>query len=177
MGGPASNKRRTDAPLSVEIVLRGGDWRAAGIDQDLLERAARHAFSLASGGESTGAEVAVALCDDAEVRQLNATWRDTDKPTNVLSFPAADDIPANNDMRTLGDVVLAFETVAGEAQTAGLELNHHAAHLVVHGVLHLVGYDHETDEDARQMEELERRILSGLNIADPYAVAAVAESA
>ncbi len=177
MNGPASSNRRSDALLSVEVVLRSGDWDAAGIDQDLLKRAARNAFSVAGGGKNTDAEVAVVLCDDAEVRQLNATWRNTDRPTNVLSFPATDDMPAQIGLRTLGDVVLAFETVAAEARTAGLDLNHHAAHLVVHGVLHLVGYDHETDEDARQMEGLERRILSGLAIADPYAVAAVAESA
>ena len=117
-------------------------------------------------------EIAVVLADDAEVQGLNAAWRGQDKPTNVLSFPAmeADDVtrqPADMPV-LLGDVVLAFETCVREAGEQGKPLAHHLAHLVVHGTLHLLGYDHETDEDAGVMEPLETHVLAGLGIADPY---------
>jgi len=117
-------------------------------------------------------EIAVVLADDAEVRGLNAEWRGQDKPTNVLSFPAMepdDVIRQPPEMPVLlGDVVLAFETCLREAGEQGKPLGHHLAHLVVHGTLHLLGYDHETDEDAGVMEPLETHVLAGLGIADPY---------
>ena len=117
-------------------------------------------------------EIAVVLADDAEVRGLNADWRGQDKPTNVLSFPAMepDDVTRQPPEMPvlLGDVVLAFETCAREAGEQGKSLGHHLAHLVVHGTLHLLGYDHETDEEAGVMEPLETHVLAGLGIADPY---------
>lgn len=103
------------------------------------------------------------LTDDDEVRQLNARWRGQDKPTNVLSFPAGDAV-------LLGDVVLAFETVEREAAAQGKRFGDHLSHLVVHGALHLIGYDHVKAGDAAAMEALERRVLAGLGIADPYAL-------
>ncbi|MGE0698485.1 MAG: rRNA maturation RNase YbeY [Hyphomicrobiaceae bacterium] len=110
----------------------------------------------------------VAFSNDAAVRDLNARYRGKDKPTNVLSFAAAPMPDGMADEAHLGDIVLAFETVAGEAATLGLALDHHIQHLVVHGVLHLLGYDHESDADAEAMEDLETAILATLGVADPY---------
>jgi len=177
MDRESGGERQAGPLLSVDIVLRSDAWRRAGIDEHLLERAAQSAYLTAAGSEGAGAEVAVALSSDEEVRRLNATWRDKDTPTNVLSFPAANEAAPHGDVRMLGDVVLAFETVRAEARASALVLSDHAAHLVVHGVLHLLGHDHENDADARRMETLERQILTGLGVADPYAVADAAESA
>ncbi|MEN3975444.1 rRNA maturation RNase YbeY [Emcibacter sp. SYSU 3D8] len=130
------------------------------------EAFARETLSRAGTG-ADDAEVSVLFADDAFVRDLNARWRGQDKPTNVLSFPAAA-APAQQP-RALGDIVLAYETVAREAQEAGKPFTHHAAHLLVHGFLHLLGYDHETEAEADDMEAREVRILETLDIPDPYA--------
>jgi probable rRNA maturation factor len=111
------------------------------------------------------AEIAVVLTDDSEIRALNRTWRNQDKPTNVLSFPA----PAGAGNAHLGDIVIAYETVAREATEQDKPVAHHLAHLAVHGYLHLVGYDHENDGEAEKMERLEAAILQRLGISDPYA--------
>lgn len=131
-------------------------------------RAARAA--LAAGGAPSGrAELAIVLADDALLQKLNREWRGRDAPTNVLSFPAGEGGPvAPEAPLLLGDVVLAFETVAAEAQTQGKSLADHLAHLVVHGVLHLLGFDHEGAAEAQRMEALETQVLAGLGIADPY---------
>ena len=107
------------------------------------------------------------LSDDSAVRALNRDHRGKDAPTNVLSFPPALVPPAG--ARPLGDVILAYETVRREALEQGKAAADHLRHLVVHGVLHLSGYDHETEAEAEEMEQLEREILAGLGIADPYA--------
>jgi probable rRNA maturation factor len=121
--------------------------------------------ALADNG-STRVELSVVLADDARIRELNRTWLGKDKPTNVLSFPAAD--AAGGELRFLGDIVLAFETIKREADAEGKSLAHHLAHLAVHGTLHLLGYDHERDSDAESMEDRERTILGRLGISDPY---------
>jgi probable rRNA maturation factor len=108
-------------------------------------------------------DVSVLLTDDAELRALNRTWRGIDKPTDVLSFPAAGG-PAPRG----GDIAIAFETVRRESRAEGKPFQHHLAHLAVHGFLHLLGYDHHTDSDAEVMENLERDSLAHLAIADPY---------
>ncbi|HSV30330.1 MAG TPA: rRNA maturation RNase YbeY [Candidatus Omnitrophota bacterium] len=118
-------------------------------------------------------EVSVVLTDDDAVQALNRDWRGKDKPTNVLSFAALDDedapLPEGAPL-LLGDVVLAYQTCAAEAVDQGKTLADHMAHLVVHGVLHLLGYDHEeSEEEAEEMEAEETAILAGLGIADPYA--------
>ena len=115
-------------------------------------------------------ELSLVFADDATVQALNAEWRGKDKPTNVLSFPAFPLKPGDKLPPLLGDVILAFETVAREAAEEGKPLDHHVSHLVLHGFLHLLGYDHETDADAEVMEALETRILAKLAIPDPYAV-------
>jgi probable rRNA maturation factor len=114
------------------------------------------------------AELSLVLTDDARIRLLNRDWRGFDKPTNVLSFPGAD-ADEEEPGPLLGDVVVAFETTAREAEAAGTRFDDHLAHLLVHGLLHLFGFDHETDEEAEEMEALETDILAGLGIADPYA--------
>jgi probable rRNA maturation factor len=116
-------------------------------------------------------EVSVVFTDDAEQQALNRAWRGKDRPTNVLSFPNMDDDgPAVPGLpRLLGDVVLARETVAREAREQGKRTVDHTVHLLVHGTLHLLGYDHEGAAQAAEMEALERAILAGLGIADPYA--------
>ena len=118
-----------------------------------------------------GREISVLLCDDAAIRALNRDWRGKDKATNVLSFPTVAAAGAPADMLRdlpLGDIAIAYETAAREARDEGKLFEHHVVHLAVHGALHLLGFDHETEKDAEQMEAAERRILAGLGIADPY---------
>ena len=128
----------------------------------VLRRAARAAAAALS---TSGAELAIVLSDDSAVRLLNRQWRGIDKATNVLSFPTE---TTDGEPQLLGDIVLAYETIAREARKESKPFAHHLAHLAVHGFLHLNGYDHERDEDAEAMEELERKILRRLAIADPY---------
>ena len=144
------------------------DWDSRTGWAELAERAV-HAAAAASGRKfAPGAEVSVKFTGDAEVRQLNAAWRGRDKATNVLSFPMAESVELPS-APMLGDIVLAHGVCAAEAAGKGVAIEDHAAHLVVHGTLHLLGYDHETnDADAEAMEALERRALAALGIADPY---------
>lgn len=117
-------------------------------------------------------EISLVLADDAMVQSLNRQYRGQDKTTNVLSFAALDgeeDAPLPDGPLLLGDVVVAFETTAREAAAEGKTLADHLSHLLVHGVLHLLGYDHEVDDEAEEMESQERVVLAGLGIADPYA--------
>jgi probable rRNA maturation factor len=107
------------------------------------------------------------LTDDAQIQELNRTWRAKDKPTNVLSFPAPEQ-PGATGPRHLGDIALAYETLVRESEEESKELAHHFAHLIVHGVLHLLGYDHEVEAEAEIMEGLEIKALATLGIADPY---------
>jgi probable rRNA maturation factor len=145
------------------------DWEA------LADRAVRAAIGH-SGSPALAArdcEVSVKFTSDDEVQALNAAWRGKDKPTNVLSFPMAeaDEIES---APMLGDIVLAHGVCAAEATDKNVPIESHAAHLVVHGTLHLLGYDHETsDADAELMEETERKALAAIGIADPYIVTGV----
>ena len=145
----------------VETEVEEPAWSSALADVErLVEVAVLEALEQA--GEEGG--VVVLLTDDEEVAALNTQWRAKSGPTNVLSFPAAE-----NPAQHLGDIALAFGVCAREAAEQGKTLAHHLQHLVAHGVLHLVGYDHETDSEAEQMEALERRILARLGAPDPYA--------
>lgn len=112
-------------------------------------------------------ELGIVFSSDAIVHALNREWRGKDAPTNVLAFADAASPPAGAPW-SMGDVVLAFGTTRAEAEASGLALAEHAAHLVIHGVLHLFGYDHQDDDEARCMEALETRVLADLGIADPY---------
>jgi probable rRNA maturation factor len=155
--------------LSIDVVHEAGEW---GSLPALTETIGGAAAALAAELGLAASEACVALSCDADVAKLNAAYRGKPAPTNVLSFPAGASAHADTaQARFLGDVVLAAETVQREAAPLGLPLDHHVRHLVVHGLLHLLGFDHETDEEAQAMEALEVRILSRLGIANPYAAA------
>ena len=147
------------------------DWDSRTDWPGLAERAVLAAVAQSDHSDLADTEVSVKFTSDAEVRSLNTAWRGKDKPTNVLSFPMAEQ-PENAPM--LGDIVLAAGVCAREAEEKKVAIEIHATHLVVHGTLHLLGYDHETgDDDAEEMEEIERKALASLGIADPYAVTEV----
>ena len=169
---PASNlsrKRGRDKSLSIDVLVQSPKWKA----EPRAAAIVRKAISSAAIAASTPrAELAIVLTDDSAIHALNRDWRGQNKPTNVLSFPAAASPGGRKRAPSalLGDIVIAFETTAREARTARKPLKHHLAHLAVHGFLHLVGYDHETQRDAKRMESLEVEILAGLGLPDPYAV-------
>jgi probable rRNA maturation factor len=164
-GGRMSAKPRPS--VVIDLAVEAGRWPAEAELSSIASRALDGVLAATGRGGNARSELGLVFSDDTHVRRLNAGWRGKDKPTNVLSFPAfpprADGLPP-----MLGDVVLASETVAAEAQAEGKPLADHIAHLIVHGILHLIGYDHETDAGAEEMEGLERRILAGLDIPDPY---------
>ncbi|MES2897015.1 rRNA maturation RNase YbeY [Phenylobacterium sp. LH3H17] len=146
----------------IDLEIEDQAWLAAEPDAEALALAVTQA-TLAYIDFTEGS-VTLLLTDDQSVRELNLRFRQKDSATNVLSFPAP-----QNPERHLGDVALAYGVCAREAAEQGKPLGHHLQHLVAHGVLHLVGYDHETDAEAEQMEGLERVILAGLGVPDPYA--------
>ncbi|HEY1072984.1 rRNA maturation RNase YbeY [Brevundimonas sp.] len=142
----------------IEIEVEDAAWTAALPDAEAtVMRAAAAALGAVEG------DLVVLLTDDAGVQDLNARFRDRDRPTNVLSFPAAESAFPH-----LGDVVLGYAYCAAEAETQGKSLSDHLSHLVVHGVLHLLGRDHEAEAEAEEMEAEEREILAALGVADPY---------
>jgi probable rRNA maturation factor len=156
----------------TEVLIVADAWNSEPDADAVIQRAVAVAAEMADA-DTADAELAVMLTDDAGIRTLNSNWRGIDKPTNVLSFPAlrpptgvsgADDIPP-----MLGDIAIAYETARREADDEQKPFDHHLSHLTVHGFLHLVGYDHETDDEAEAMEALEIEILAQLGIPDPYA--------
>ena len=154
--------------IDVDVNIACDGWQSEAV----LVAMANSAFSAAMDVLELDEHFNVSLLftDDAAVQILNRDWRGQDKPTNVLSFPAGDS-PVETEIEFLGDIALALETIAREAADEGKTFDHHTTHLLVHGFLHLCGFDHETgDEDAEEMETLERAILARLAIADPYAV-------
>jgi probable rRNA maturation factor len=156
----------TAAP-HVDIIVEAPAWQALRGVKPALRRAIAAAAQPMRLGDC---ELAIVLTDDAAIRQLNSRWRGRDNPTNVLSFPAHGSASPGSGPRPLGDVVIAYETMAREAQEQGLPFKHHLTHLAVHGFLHLLGYDHESDQEAETMERLERDILARLDVPDPYAM-------
>jgi probable rRNA maturation factor len=156
----------------IDIVLArdSGGWPDEAALFAMADEAVTAASKLLKLKPAESCELSLVFADDATVKALNAEWRGKDLPTNVLSFPAFPLKPGDTLPPLLGDVILAFETVEREAKEEAKLLDHHISHLVLHGLLHLLGYDHETDEDAEEMEALERRVLAKLAIPDPYAV-------
>lgn len=166
---PKSEQPEDDPPqgLTVEVNHESGDWTGLAAIEQLADDAAR-AIAAKVALPHPYCEAALALSDDEQVRGLNARYRDQDKPTNVLSFPAEHYLVLGPGPRHLGDLILAVGTVRREAAELGIPLRNHVAHLIVHGVLHLIGYDHIDDVDAADMERKEAEILAELGIADPY---------
>jgi probable rRNA maturation factor len=155
---------RRASPLQIDIQTQSPLWKA----QPLAAQTIREAIMAAATATSTaGGEVSIVLTDDSAIRGLNRDWRGNDKATNVLSFPASDH-NSGGDARLLGDIVIAYETLERECDDENRVFRHHLAHLAVHGFLHLVGYDHQTDSEAKEMEGLESRIMTRLNMPDPY---------
>lgn len=143
--------------LDIEILVKSPLWEG---HREILARA----LAAAAEAEQKRGEVSLLLGCDADVAKLNKEFRGKDGPTNVLSFPGPKVEPA-----FLGDIALAAETIAAEAEFQGKRFDHHAAHLVVHGFLHLLGYDHQNPADADIMEGRERAVLMSIGIEDPYA--------
>lgn len=153
--------------IAVDVAVEDAAWGAEDVWRPLIERVAAAVAARPELIVPEAAEWSVVLSDDARVRVLNRDWRGKDTPTNVLSFPAAE-VDEEDPGPLLGDVVVARETTAREAAEEGKRFEDHLAHLLVHGLLHLFGFDHETDEEADEMEALEVEILAGLDISDPY---------
>ena len=149
--------------MRLEIVVEPAVADAAPEARDIVARAIRAADATVGPVEGS---LGVLIADDAAIRVLNRTWRGIDRPTNVLSFPAA--ATPSVTAKHLGDVAISYETALREAQAEARPFAHHLAHLAVHGLLHLLGYDHQLDAAAEEMEELERKILARLGIPDPY---------
>ena len=146
----------------IEVEIEDAAWTAVLPEAAaVVERAAAAALGTVTG------DVVVLLTDDAAVRDLNARFRDRDQPTNVLSFPAAE-MTMPGQAPPLGDLVLAYGVCAAEAVAQGKTLADHLSHLTVHGVLHLLGRDHEDEAEAEEMEAEERTILATLGVPDPY---------
>ena len=158
----------TETRIDIDILIAADGWRDPALKAEKTVRAAAAAAMAGRTGFDGGVEISVLLADNDAVADLNAQWRGKSGPTNVLSFPGDLDGPGP---AVLGDVVLALETVQAEAAEAGIPAADHIAHLVVHGVLHLLGYDHETDGEAAGMERAEVDVLGVLGVPDPYAAA------
>ena len=156
-----ARKRRAAAP-SVDIQVASPLWDA----QPVAEQTVCEAIAAASAALATGdGEVSIVLTDDAAIRTLNREWRNIDKPTNVLSFPAA---AGASGEKMFGDIIIAYETLARECHEEDRVFQHHLAHLTVHGFLHLISYDHQTDSEADAMEALESKIMIAMKLPDPY---------
>jgi probable rRNA maturation factor len=172
-----SGRNRNSGPMArsavpmTEVLVVADCWQTEADVESVIHRAIATAAEMIEA-DVDEAELAVMLTDDAGIRTLNSNWRGIDKPTNVLSFPALqptgprgpDDAP-----RMLGDIASAYQTTRKEADDEQKPFDHHLSHLAVHGFLHLIGYDHEKDDDAEAMEALETEILAQLGIPDPYA--------
>ena len=159
--------------LNIAVVARDPRWREDVPEAEALaRRAARALFDHPAAGRRPDGplEVAVVLADDALLRKLNREHRGVDRPTNVLAFGDGGAVVAPGQPRLLGDVVLARETVLREAAEQGKPAGHHLMHLVIHGLLHLLGYDHDRAGRAREMEGLEVAVLAQLGVADPYVI-------
>jgi probable rRNA maturation factor len=161
---------KRDPEVAIDVVLLDQRWlESLPRASSLVRRAVRAVLAAARPRlPRAGASLAIALADDRTVRALNREHRGKDRPTNVLSYPS-DEAARPGTPRALGDVVLARGTVLREARAQRKTVPHHFVHLVVHGTLHLLGYDHEREADAARMEALEVRILADLGVADPYA--------
>ena len=159
--------------LHIQLGVEAGNWPDETTLATFAERVLEHAAGCLADTQgqpfpAEPVEISLVFTDDAAIRTVNREWRDQDKPTNVLSFPAFPLLPGGQPGPMLGDIVLAEETLRREALDLSIAFDDHLTHLLVHGFLHLFGYDHMTDEEAAVMESLETRILAELGLADPY---------
>lgn len=174
-GGPSGRRAAAaaGARLTIDVVMGDPPWRTLGaLDPQVVIAAVAGVLAAHAALPAAETTATVALSCDAEVRGLNKSWRGLDKATNVLSFPSAQapqGAAGAADARFLGDIILAEETLAREAEEMGIAVADHFRHLVLHGLLHLLGHDHEQEGEAAEMEGLETRILASLGVADPYA--------
>ncbi len=163
--------------LTIELIFSHQPWRDILTVVPLIEHAATTAYKVACDIDKieNAHEVAINLSNDKQIQSLNRQFRDKDAPTNVLSFPFDNEFAHNMPgPKPLGDIILALETITLEAKQQDKPLDHHIAHLVVHGILHLFGYDHIEEEEAQEMERLETKILASLSIPCPYGDAPIA---
>lgn len=171
IGSPRGGRRPAGKRLAIatEIAVEAGGWASdAELDAIVARVLAAATDELRLSGGPT--ELSLLFTDDAHIRALNRDWRRKDKATNVLSFPAFPDASADAIPPMLGDIAIAHETVAREAGLDAKPFDHHLTHLILHGLLHLLGYDHEEEGEAEEMEAVERRVLAALAIPDPYGV-------
>lgn len=159
--------------IDIDILVETDDWPEEAELSTLAHAAIAAVWDELAGGNQPDSELSLVFTDDAAIKELNNDWREKDKPTNVLSFPAFPIKPGQKPGPMLGDIVIARETVLREALDEEKLFDHHLTHLIVHGFLHLLGYDHLTNEEADEMEELERKILARLAIPDPYALSVI----
>jgi probable rRNA maturation factor len=171
--GPAHEASRRRG-IELEVLRDAPLWQQIDAAEALARTAADALARHPAVSRNLPVRACITLGDDRAMRRLNAQWRGKDKPTNVLSFPSASEMPHGPGPRFAGDVVLAAETVFAEARDLGKPAEHHLQHLVLHGLLHLLGFDHETDADAAVMERIETETLALLGISDPYACGEVA---
>ena len=154
--------RKARVAPKIDVLVESDLWKGAKDAESVARRAIAEAAAVLSTPRT---ELAIVLTDDSAIRLLNRAWRGVDAATNVLSFPTGS---AGGERGLIGDIVLAYETVAAEARAEHKPFAHHVAHLAVHGFLHLLGYDHLRNKDAETMEQVERDILQRLAIPDPY---------
>ena len=148
--------------VTIDVLVESDLWKEMEDAGSIVERAIAEAAAVLSTPRT---ELAIVLTDDSAIRSLNRAWRGIDAATNVLSFPTS---RGSSPLCLIGDIVLAYETIAREALDQHKPFAHHLAHLAAHGFLHLLGYDHERDRDAERMEEIECNVLRRLAIPDPY---------
>ncbi|ATP11859.1 endoribonuclease YbeY [Bartonella henselae] len=154
--------------ITIDILVESDGWNDEKMLYNITEKALKtimHHLSL----ENVVSEISLLFTDDKHMAQINAQWRGKNKSTNVLSFPAFPLKVGDSPGPMLGDIIIARETVVLEAENEAKSFQDHLTHMIVHGILHLLGYNHETNEEASHMEELERKILQKLSIKDPYA--------
>jgi len=159
-------KQNTD--MLIDITTEFEDWSTSPDITDMIKTAAHAAVFGCEEDLKSRAELSILLTSDEAIQQLNSDYRGQDKPTNVLSFSGELDTAAKGRSLLLGDVVLSYQTILSEAQSQGKSFEAHVSHLIVHGVLHLLGYDHENEETAHDMELVEIEILKGIGIDNPY---------
>ena len=159
----ARSNTKLKPTLTVDIQVQSPLWS----QQPGAEAAVRTVVAATAALSTSGGEVSILLTDDSAVQRLNRDWRGIDKPTNVLSFPAPERM-TKGVTAFFGDIVIAYETLARECAAEGRDFLHHLTHLAAHGYLHLVGYDHQNDQDAKEMEALESKIMTRMKLPDPW---------